>query len=64
MASIADHVEAGIDSLSAVEFRGKISSEFRAVRLPSTLMFDHPTLKLVGGDWNIFDFSRFLLGID
>ena len=37
--------EAGIDSLSAVEFRGKISSEFRSVRLPSTLMFDHPTLK-------------------
>ena len=37
--------QAGIDSLSAVEFRSKISSEFRAVRLPSTLMFDHPTLK-------------------
>ena len=39
--------EAGIDSLSAVEFRGKISSEFRSVRLPSTLMFDHPTLKAI-----------------
>ena len=38
-------MQAGIDSLSAVEFRGKISSEFRSVRLPSTLMFDHPTLK-------------------
>eukprot|EP00931_Biecheleriopsis_adriatica_P048348 TRINITY_DN27935_c0_g1_i1.p1 TRINITY_DN27935_c0_g1~~TRINITY_DN27935_c0_g1_i1.p1 ORF type:complete len:5156 (-),score=1260.04 TRINITY_DN27935_c0_g1_i1:82-15549(-) len=38
-------MEAGIDSLSAVEFRGKISTEFRSVRLPSTLMFDHPTLK-------------------
>eukprot|EP00438_Fugacium_kawagutii_P009335 Skav234553 [mRNA] locus=scaffold2556:424893:430656:+ [translate_table: standard] len=38
-------MEAGIDSLSAVEFRGKISQEFRSVRLPSTLMFDHPTLK-------------------
>ncbi|CAK9102638.1 unnamed protein product [Durusdinium trenchii] len=38
-------MEAGIDSLSAVEFRGKIANEFRSVRLPSTLMFDHPTLK-------------------
>lgn len=40
-------MEAGIDSLSAVEFRGKISTEFRSVRLPSTLMFDHPTLKAI-----------------
>ncbi|CAE8645460.1 unnamed protein product [Polarella glacialis] len=42
-------MEAGIDSLSAVEFRSKISSDFRSVRLPSTLMFDHPTLKALAG---------------
>jgi len=38
-------MEAGIDSLSVVEFRSKVSSEFRQVRLPSTLMFDYPTIK-------------------
>ena len=37
-------MEAGIDSLSAVEFRNKVSSEFREVRLPSTLMFDYPSM--------------------
>lgn len=35
-------MEAGIDSLSAVEFRNKVSSEFRSVRLPSTLMLLGP----------------------
>ena len=44
-ACLSSFSKAGIDSLSAVEFRGKISTEFRSVRLPSTLMFDHPTLK-------------------
>jgi len=37
-------MEAGIDSLSAVEFRNKVSTEFREVKLPSTLMFDYPSL--------------------
>lgn len=41
-------MEAGIDSLSAVEFRNKVSTEFRQVRLPSTLMFDYPSVAALG----------------
>jgi len=50
--SLEDEVplmEAGIDSLSAVEFRSKVSAEFRGVRLPSTMMFDYPTIKAISG---------------
>eukprot|EP00928_Gymnodinium_smaydae_P004000 TRINITY_DN11406_c0_g2_i2.p1 TRINITY_DN11406_c0_g2~~TRINITY_DN11406_c0_g2_i2.p1 ORF type:complete len:2568 (+),score=644.11 TRINITY_DN11406_c0_g2_i2:184-7887(+) len=42
-------MEAGIDSLSAVEFRGKVASEFQGVRLPTTMMFDYPTTKAIAG---------------
>ncbi|CAK0831545.1 unnamed protein product, partial [Prorocentrum cordatum] len=40
-------MESGIDSLSAVEFRSKISNEFREVRLPSTLVFDYPSTRAI-----------------
>ena len=36
-------VQAGIDSLAAVELRNSIASKF-AVTLPATLIFDYPTL--------------------
>ena len=32
-----------MDSISAVEFRNKLGSELRSVRLPSVLIFDYPT---------------------
>ena len=36
-------VQAGIDSLAAVELRNSIASKF-AITLPATLIFDYPTL--------------------
>eukprot|EP00966_Prymnesium_polylepis_P309390 7149172-Prymnesium_polylepis.1 len=40
-------MEAGVDSLGAVEFRSRLSSKIGDVRLPETLIFDHPTLRQV-----------------
>jgi acyl carrier protein len=36
-------MEAGLDSLGAVDLRNSLSAQF-SVKLPTTLTFDHPTL--------------------
>lgn len=42
-------MDAGLDSLAAVEFGNTISKEFAGINLPSTLMFDFPSVKLLSG---------------
>jgi hypothetical protein len=37
-------MEAGLDSLLAVEFRERLVSRL-SVRVPSTFLFDHPTIR-------------------
>ena len=40
-------MEAGLDSLGAVEFRSRLSSQLGGMKLPETLIFDFPTLRQV-----------------
>ena len=40
-------MEAGLDSLGAVEFRSRLSQQLGDVKLPETLIFDFPTLRQV-----------------
>eukprot|EP00931_Biecheleriopsis_adriatica_P014587 TRINITY_DN11649_c0_g2_i3.p1 TRINITY_DN11649_c0_g2~~TRINITY_DN11649_c0_g2_i3.p1 ORF type:complete len:1110 (-),score=277.81 TRINITY_DN11649_c0_g2_i3:74-3403(-) len=40
-------MDAGLDSLAAVEFGNTIAKEFVGITLPSTLMFDYPSVKLL-----------------
>ncbi|MHA4818111.1 type I polyketide synthase, partial [Streptomyces aculeolatus] len=40
--------EQGMDSLTAVELRTRLEAEFR-VSLPSTVVFEHPTIEALGG---------------
>jgi thioesterase domain-containing protein/aryl carrier-like protein len=37
-------LENGLDSLSGVEFRNRLVAEFETVRMPNSLVFDHPTV--------------------
>jgi len=37
-------LESGMDSLSGVEFRNRLVTEFEGVRMPNSLIFDHPTV--------------------
>ena len=38
---------AGMDSLSSVEFRNRLTAECSFAKFPNTLMFDHPTLRAI-----------------
>merc|ERR1711957_1056080 len=38
-------MEAGLDSLAAVEYHGMLTKTFDGISLPSTMMFDMPTVK-------------------
>merc|ERR1712086_33351 len=38
-------MEAGLDSLAAVEYHGMLTKSFDGISLPSTMMFDMPTVK-------------------
>mmetsp|Transcript_85764 Transcript_85764/g.135454 ORF Transcript_85764/g.135454 Transcript_85764/m.135454 type:complete len:658 (-) Transcript_85764:98-2071(-) len=37
-------MDAGLDSLAAVEFQGILSKQYAGLSLPGTLMFDHPNI--------------------
>merc|ERR1712072_530349 len=40
-------MEAGLDSLAAVEYQSMLTKEFTGVNLPATIMFDMPTAKMI-----------------
>merc|ERR1711937_924985 len=42
-------MDAGLDSLAAVEYAGTIQKTFKGVELPGTMMFDFPNVKAIGG---------------
>jgi len=42
-------LESGMDSLSGVEFRNRLVTEFVGVRMPNSLIFDHPTVHGLAG---------------
>merc|ERR1719310_2120017 len=37
-------LDSGMDSLSGVEFRNRLATEFEGVRMPNSVVFDHPTI--------------------
>merc|ERR1711918_55578 len=40
-------MEAGLDSLAAVEYQSILTKSFEGVNLPATIMFDMPTTKMI-----------------
>merc|ERR1712151_224305 len=40
-------MEAGLDSLAAVEYGSILAKQFTGIQLPSTLMFDHPATNMI-----------------
>jgi len=42
-------MEAGIDSLSAVELKNALTGNLEGMKLPGTLMFDYPTPRRIAG---------------
>ncbi|OLP87486.1 Polyketide synthase PksJ [Symbiodinium microadriaticum] len=42
-------MDIGINSMNAVLFRNKLITEFKDVELPTTLVFDYPTVKTLSG---------------
>merc|ERR1712232_1420366 len=40
-------MDAGLDSLAAVEFGGILQKQFQGVQMPGTLMFDFPNVKSI-----------------
>jgi len=44
LAADAPLLESGMDSLSGVEFRNRLVTEFEGIRMPNSLIFDYPTV--------------------
>ncbi|CAJ1437568.1 unnamed protein product, partial [Effrenium voratum] len=42
-------MESGMDSLSGVEFRNRLQTEFEGVNLPNSMVFDYPTVSELAG---------------
>merc|ERR1712228_157021 len=40
-------MEAGLDSLAAVEYQSILTKQFTGVNMPATIMFDMPTTKML-----------------
>ena len=50
-------MEAGLDSLGAVELRSRLADRLSDSSLPETLVFDFPTLRQIKNAWTLADVS-------